>query len=66
MIELSYAEIFLFVVILTLLGLLVKTILELRFHKAIIMKVFEAIHEGKAELYHDGEQVHVRKVGKNV
>jgi len=66
MIELTYADMFLFVVILILLGLWIKAILELRFHKVITMKVFEALHEGEAELYHDGEQVHVRKVGKNV
>ena len=66
MIELTYAEMFLIATIITLLGLYIKEILELRFHKMITMKIFEALHEGEAELYHDGEQVHVRKVGKNV
>jgi hypothetical protein len=65
MIELSYAEIFLFVVILTLLGLWIKAILEFKFHKLITMRALEAIHEGKAELYHDGEQVNIRKVENN-
>ena len=66
MIELTYAEMFLIATIITLLGLYIKEILELRFHKMITMKIFEALHEGEAELYHDGEQVHVRKVEKNV
>jgi len=64
MIELTYSDMFLFAVILTLLGLWVKAVLELRFHKLITMKVFEALHEGKAELYHDGDQVCIRKVGE--
>ena len=65
MIELTYADMFLIVIILTLLGLWVKTILEFKFHRLITMRAFEAIHEGKAELYHDGESVCIRKVERN-
>jgi len=65
MIELTYAEMFLFVVILTLLGLWVKAVLELRFHKVITMRAFEDLYAKEVELYHDGESVCIRKVERN-
>ena len=56
---------FLFVVILTLLGLWVKAVLELRFHKVITMRAFEDLYAKEVELYHDGESVCIRKVERN-
>jgi hypothetical protein len=66
MIELTYADLFLIVVILTLLGLWVKATLELRFHKLITMRAFEALYAKEVELYHDGESIIIRKVENNV
>lgn len=66
MIEITYADMFLFVVILTLLGLWVKERLELVRTKLISMAVIEDLYSGEAELYHNGEQVMIRKVDKNV
>ena len=66
MIELTYADLFLFVVILTLLGLYIKAVLELRLHKVITMRAFEALYAKEIELYHDGESIIIRKVGENV
>ena len=65
-IELSYAEMFLILVILTLLGLWLKERLELVRTKVVAVTIFEDLYTGRAELYHDGEQVMVRKVGNNV
>ena len=66
MIEITYADMFLFVVILTLLGLWVKERLESVRTKLISMAVIEDLYSGEAELYHNGEQVMIRKVDKNV
>jgi hypothetical protein len=66
MIELTYADMFLFVVILTLLGLWIKAILELRLHKVITMRAFESLYAKEIELHHDGESVVIRKVSNNV
>jgi hypothetical protein len=66
MIEITYADMFLIIVILTLLGLWLKDRLELVKTKVVALTIFEDLHSGKAELYHDGEQVMVRKVSNNV
>jgi hypothetical protein len=66
MIEITYADMFLIVIILTLLGLWVKTMLELRFHKMITIRAFEGLYAKEIELYHDGESIVIRKVGENV
>jgi hypothetical protein len=66
MIEITYADMFLFVIILTLLGLWIKAVLELRFHKLITMRAFEALYKKQVELFHDGESIIIRKVENNV
>ena len=66
MIEITYADMFLFFVILTLLGLWVKATLELRLHKLLTIKVLQRIYEGEVELYQEDEMILVRKVEKNV
>jgi hypothetical protein len=62
MIELTYADMFLFVVILTLLGLWIKSVLELRLHKVLTLRVLEAVYKKDAELYEEGGMILVRKV----
>ena len=65
MIEITYADMFLFVIILTLLGLWIKAVLELRLHKVITMRAFEGLYAKEIELYHDGESILIRKVMSN-
>ena len=64
MIEITYADMFLIVVILTLLGLWVKTMVELRLCKLLTLKILTGLYEKDAELYEENGMILVRKVSE--
>ena len=65
MIEITYADMFLIVVILTLLGLYVKALVELRLAKMLTLKILRGLYEKDAELYEEDGMVLVRKAERN-
>lgn len=66
MIEITYADMFLIVIILTLLGLWVRAVLELRLTKLLTLNILRGLYEKDAELYEEDGMVLVRKAEKNV
>lgn len=64
MIEITYADMFLICVILTLLGMYVKARVEIVMQKAIMKTAIEHLHTGEAETYSDGKFIGIRRVDK--
>ena len=64
MIELTYADMFLGVVILFLIGLLIKAKLELVMLKRLTMLGLEAVMEGDAEIVRQDGYIQIRGVKK--
>ena len=64
MIEITYADMFLGVVILLLGGLLVKAKLEMIMHKRLTMLGLEAVLDGKAEIVREDGYIQIRGVKK--
>lgn len=64
MIELTYADMFLGVVILFLIGLLLKAKLELVMLKRLTMLGLEAVMEGDAEIVREDGYIQIRGVKK--
>ena len=64
MIEITYADMFLCVVIFFLGGALVKSKLEIAVHRKLTMLGLEAILEGEAEVYRDNEGISIRGIKK--
>jgi hypothetical protein len=64
MIELTYADMFLGVVILFLIGLLLKARLELVMLKRLTMLGLEAVMEGDAEIIRENGYIQIRGVKK--
>ena len=60
MIEITYADMFLFVVIVLLLALWVKTRAELLIQRQAMMQGLYALHEGKAEVIVDEKEGSIR------
>ena len=64
MIEVTYADMFLGVVVLLLGGLLVKAKVELIMHKRLTMLGLEAVLEGDAEIIREDGYIQIRGVKK--
>ena len=64
MIEVTYADMFLGVVILLLGGLLVKAKLEMIMHKRLTLLGLEAVLDGKAEIVREDGYIQIRGVKK--
>ena len=64
MIEITYADMFLGVVILLLAGLLVKSKLQLILHKKLTMLGLEAVLDGEAEIIRKDGYIQIRGVKK--
>jgi len=60
MIEITYADMFLFVVILFLLAIWVKTKVEMKMQRKAMMRGLYALHEGKAEVIVDEVEGSIR------
>ena len=64
MIEVTYADMFLGVIILLLSGLLVKAKLQLIMLRKLTMLGLEAVMEGDAEIVREGGYIQIRGVKK--
>lgn len=64
MIEVTYADMFLIVVILFLGALLVKAKLQLHMHKKLTLLGLEAILDGDAEIVRENGYIQIRGVKK--
>jgi len=64
MIEITYADMFLICVILTLLGMWIKARVEIIANKVVMKTAIEHLHTGEAETYSDGKVIGIRRVEK--
>lgn len=64
MIEITYADMFLGVVIVGLIGLLIKTELKLIMHKRLTLLGLQAVLDGEAEIVRKDGYIQIRGVKK--